>query len=292
MRYGGGLGGVIGVIGMGVWAHHMFVVGMGSTPNAFFAASTMLVAVPTGVKIFNWLGTIYGGRLRFETPMLFCLAFLFQFLCAGLTGIMLAVAPFDWQLSDSYFVVAHFHFVLIGGLVFTIFAAIYYWFPKATGRMLSETLGRWHFWLFVIGFNLTFIPLHFAGVLGMPRRIYTYPADRGWDVWNLVATLGVPIQGAALLLFLINVDSLVAPGQTRRQRPMGCLDARVVDDVATPRLQLRNDSRGQEPSAAVGPQASRVTRIGCTNKGMPMPSVLNPEFCQATGVSCRVDALV
>jgi cytochrome c oxidase subunit I len=195
----------IGFIGMGVWAHHMFVVGMGSTPNALFAASTMLVAVPTGVKIFNWLGTIYGGRLRFETPMLFCLAFLFQFLCAGLTGIMLAVAPFDWQLSDSYFVVAHFHFVLIGGLVFTIFAAIYYWFPKATGRMLSETLGRWHFWLFVIGFNLTFIPLHFAGVLGMPRRIYTYPADRGWDVWNLVASLGVPIQGAALVLFLINV---------------------------------------------------------------------------------------
>ena len=128
----------IGMVSMGVWAHHMFAVGMGSMPNAFFAASTMVVAVPTGVKIFNWLGTIYGGRIRFEIPMLFCLAFLFQFLCAGLTGIMLAVAPFDWQLSDSYFVVAHFHFVLIGALVFTIFAAIYYWFPKATGRMLSE----------------------------------------------------------------------------------------------------------------------------------------------------------
>jgi cytochrome c oxidase subunit 1 len=206
----------IGFVAMGTWAHHMFAVGLGSTPNALFAASTMLVAVPTGVKIFNWLGTIYGGRLRFETPMLFCLAFLFQFLCAGLTGIMLAVAPFDWQLSDSYFVVAHFHFVLIGGLVFTIFAAIYYWFPKATGRMLSGTLGRWHFWLFVIGFNLTFIPLHFAGVLGMPRRIYTYPADRGWDLWNLVATLGVPIQAAALLLFLINVMLSL-----RRGKPAG-----------------------------------------------------------------------
>jgi cytochrome c oxidase subunit I len=206
----------IGIVAMGTWAHHMFAVGLGSTPNALFAASTMLVAVPTGVKIFNWLGTIYGGSLRFETPMLFCLAFLCQFLCAGLTGIMLAVAPFDWQLSDSYFVVAHFHFVLIGGLVFTIFAAIYYWFPKATGRMLSGTLGRWHFWLFVIGFNLTFIPLHFAGVLGMPRRIYTYPADRGWDLWNLVATLGVPIQATALLLFLINV--LLA---LRRGKPAG-----------------------------------------------------------------------
>ena len=206
----------IGVVSMGVWAHHMFVVGLGSMPNAFFAASTMVVAVPTGVKIFNWLGTIYGGRIRFEIPMLFCLAFLFQFLCAGLTGIMLAVAPFDWQLSDSYFVVAHFHFVLIGALVFTIFAAIYYWFPKATGRMLSESLGRWHFWLFVIGFNLTFIPLHFAGVLGMPRRIYTYPADRGWDVWNVVATLGVPIQAAALILFLINVMISL-----RRGKPAG-----------------------------------------------------------------------
>src|SRR5919106_1708174 len=127
----------IGFISMGVWAHHMFTVGLGRTPNAFFAASTMLIAVPTGVKIFNWLGTMYGGRLRFATPMLFCTAFLFQFLCAGLTGVMLGVAPFNWQLHDSYFVVAHFHFVLIGGILFNIFAAFYYWFPKATGRMLS-----------------------------------------------------------------------------------------------------------------------------------------------------------
>jgi cytochrome c oxidase subunit 1 len=206
----------IGTVSMGVWAHHMFAVGMGATPNAFFAASTMVVAVPTGVKIFNWLGTIYGGRIRFEVPMLFCLAFLFQFLCAGLTGIMMSVAPFDWQLTDSYFVVAHFHFVLVGSLIFTIFAAIYYWFPKATGRMLSDTLGRWHFWLFVIGFNLTFIPLHFAGVFGMPRRIYTYAADRGWDVWNLVATLGVPLQAAAILLFAINVILSL-----RRGKPAG-----------------------------------------------------------------------
>jgi len=179
----------IGLVGMSTWAHHMFVVGMGSTLNAAFAASTMLVAVPTGVKIFNWLGTMYGGKIRFGTPMLFCCAFLFQFLCAGLTGIMLSVAPFDWQLSDSYFVVAHFHFMLVGALVFTIFAAIYYWFPKVTGRMLSERLGRWHFWLFVIGFNITFLTMHVPGMLGMPRRIYTYPADRGWEIWNLVVTL-------------------------------------------------------------------------------------------------------
>jgi cytochrome c oxidase subunit 1 len=209
----------LGFISMGVWAHHMFAVGLGRTPNAFFAASTMLVAVPTGVKIFNWLGTIYGGRIRFSTPMLFCTAFLFQFLCAGLTGVMLAVVPFDWQLSDSYFVVAHFHFVLIGGILFNIFAALYYWFPKATGRMLSETLGRWHFWLLVIGFNLTFVTLHVAGILGMPRRIYTYPADRGWDLWNLVATLGVPMQAGAVLLFLINVIISLRRGQPAGDDP-------------------------------------------------------------------------
>ena len=195
----------IGLVGMGTWAHHMFVVGMGSTLNAAFAASTMLVAVPTGVKIFNWLGTIYGGKIRFSTPMLFCCAFLFQFLCAGLTGIMLSVAPFNWQLSDSYFVVAHFHFVLIGALVFTIFGAIYYWFPKVTGRMLSERLGRWHFWLFVAGFNITFLTMHVPGMLGMPRRIYTYPADRGWEIWNLVVTLGLPLQMVGILIFVINI---------------------------------------------------------------------------------------
>jgi cytochrome c oxidase subunit 1 len=206
----------IGVVAMGVWAHHMFAVGMGAAPNAFFAAATMLVAVPTGVKLFNWLATIYGGHLRFATPMLFCLGFLFQFLVAGLTGVMLAVTPFDWQLTDSYFVVAHFHFVLVGGLLFTIFAAIYYWFPKVTGRMLDERLGRWHFWLLAIGFNLTFVPMHFAGILGMPRRIYTYPADRGWDLWNAVATAGVPIQIAAVLLFLVNVAVAL-----RRGRPAG-----------------------------------------------------------------------
>src|SRR5207302_4458697 len=196
---------LIGFISVSVWAHHMFSVGMTSISNTFFALSTMLVAIPTGIKIFNWIGTMYGGKLRFELPMVFCLGFLAQFLIAGLTGIMLAVAPFDWQLTDSYFVVAHFHFVLIGGLIFTIFAALYYWFPKATGRMLSERLGKWHFWLLTVGFNLTFVTMHLQGVLGMPRRIYTYPADRGWDILNLVTTLGVPLQALGVLIFVINV---------------------------------------------------------------------------------------
>src|SRR5262249_48917818 len=135
----------IGILSMGVWAHHMFTVGMTSQSNTFFVVSTMLVGVPTGIKIFNWGATMYGGRISLPKAVLFCIGFLFQFLVAGLTGIMLAAAPFDWQLTDSYFVVAHFHYVLLGGLLFTLFAGIYYWFPKATGRMLDETLGRWHF---------------------------------------------------------------------------------------------------------------------------------------------------
>jgi cytochrome c oxidase subunit 1 len=195
----------IGMVSVSVWAHHMFSVGMAPVSNIFFAASTMVVGIPTGIKIFNWLGTMYGGKLRFDTPMLFCVAFLFQFLIAGLTGIMLAAAPFNWQLTDSYFVVAHFHYVLLGALMFTLFGAIYYWFPKATGRMLSETLGKWHFWLLVIGFHLTFDTLHFAGMLGMPRRIYTYAAGRGWESLNLVASIGVIFQAAAVACLVWNI---------------------------------------------------------------------------------------
>ncbi len=209
----------IGFISLGVWAHHMFAVGMTSWSNTFFAASSMLVGIPTGIKIFNWTATMYGGKLRFNTAMLFCCAFLLQFLVAGLTGIMLAVAPFDWQLHDSYFVVAHFHFTLIGGLVFGLFAGMYYWFPKATGKMLSETLGKWHFWLFCFGFNLTFIPLHFAGFLGMPRRIYTYAPGRGWEWWNLIASIGVIFQAAGILFFIINVLRSAKSGEPAGDDP-------------------------------------------------------------------------
>ena len=155
----------------------------------------MLIAVPTGIKIFNWLGTMWGGKHPLRARRC-CSASASSSSssCAGLTGVMLAAAPFDWQLTDSYFVVAHFHYVLIGGLLFTIFAAIYYWFPKATGRMLSERLGKWHFWLFVLGFNLTFVPQHISGMLGMPRRIYTYDAGRGLELWNALSPVGVPFQ--------------------------------------------------------------------------------------------------
>jgi len=195
----------IAFISLTVWAHHMFTVGMTSVSNAFFVLSTMLVGIPTGIKIFNWLATMWGGRIRFATPMLFCTAFLFQFLCAGLTGIMLSVAPWDWQLHNSYFVIAHFHYVLVGAIVFCIFAAIYYWYPKVTGRMLSEKLGKWHFWLFFLGFHVTFDPMHFVGILGMPRSIYTYQADRGWNSLNMVISIGGMIQGIAVVVFVWNL---------------------------------------------------------------------------------------
>jgi cytochrome c oxidase subunit I len=195
----------IGFISLSVWAHHMFTVGMGPAGNTFFVFSTMVVSVPTGIKMFNWLATIWGGKVRYQTPMMFAVGFLFQFLIAGLTGIMLSAAPFDWQLSASYFVVAHFHYVLVGAILFALFAAFYYWYPKITGRMMSETLGKWHFWFFIIGFHLTFDFMHIPGLLGMPRRIYTYEAGRGWEYWNLIVGIGAIVQSIGTLIFVYNL---------------------------------------------------------------------------------------
>ncbi len=194
-----------GFIGLSVWAHHMFTIGMNSYANSFFVFTTMAIAVPTGIKIFNWLGTMWGGKIQFKTPMIFCIGFLLQFLIAGLTGVMMSVAPFDWQLGNSYFVVAHFHYVIVGGILFCLFGAFYYWFPKITGRLLNETLGKLHFWLFAIGFHLTFDSMHIPGLLGMPRRIYTYEPGRGWEIWNLIETIGVFVQGIATLIFVANL---------------------------------------------------------------------------------------
>jgi cytochrome c oxidase subunit I len=195
----------IGFISLSVWAHHMFTIGMGPAGNTFFVFATMVISVPTGIKIFNWLATIWGGKVIFAVPMIFCTGFLFQFLIAGLTGIMLAAAPFNWQLSGSYFVVAHFHYVLVGSIIFALFGAFYYWYPKVTGKMMSETLGKWHFWLFAIGFHLTFDFMHIPGLLGMPRRIYTYEAGRGWDTLNFIVGIGAIFQAAGTLVFVYNM---------------------------------------------------------------------------------------
>jgi cytochrome c oxidase subunit 1 len=195
----------IGFISLSVWAHHMFTVGLGPGANTFFTLATMVIAVPTGIKIFNWLATLWGGKIRFTASMMFAVGFLFQFLIAGLTGIMLSAAPFDWQLGNSYFVVAHFHYVLVGAILFMLFSAFYYWYPKMTGRMLNERLGKWHFWIFLIGFHLTFDFMHIPGMMGMPRRIYTYEADRGWAMWNMIVSSGAIFQAVGTLLFVYNM---------------------------------------------------------------------------------------
>ena len=195
----------IAILSTGVWAHHMFATGLGDIANAAFATGSFLIGVPTGVKIFNWIGTTWGGSLRFRVPMLFALGFIAQFIIGGISGITLASPPVDWQQTDTYYVVAHIHYVLFGGSIFGLFAGIYYWWPKMFGRMLDEGLGKAHFWLGVIGFNLAFFPMHWLGTEGMPRRIYTYFPGQGFEVWNLMATLGSYILGLSVLVMLVNV---------------------------------------------------------------------------------------
>jgi cytochrome c oxidase subunit 1 len=209
----------IGFISLGVWAHHMFTVGMGAGANTFFVFATMVISVPTGIKIFNWLATLWGGKIHFTVPMMFAVAFLFQFLISGLTGIMLSVAPFDWQLGNSYFVVAHFHYVLVGAILFMIFSAFYYWYPKVTGRMMSDRLGKWHFWIFLIGFHLTFDLMHIPGILGMPRRVYTYEAGRGWETLNFLVGVGAIFQAAGILIFVYNMVRSYSHGKEAGHDP-------------------------------------------------------------------------
>ncbi|MCL8207451.1 MAG: cytochrome c oxidase subunit I [Actinomycetia bacterium] len=195
----------IGFLSFMVWVHHMFTLGYGPWINATFALSSMLIAVPTGVKVFNWLATMWGGRIRFTVAMHWVVAFLVCFVIGGMSGVMLAMAPADLQFNNSYFVVAHFHYTLIGGVVFGIFAGLYYWYPKITGRLLDERLGKWSFWLVFLGFNTTFFPMHFLGMLGMPRRIFTYGAGLGFTLWNQVATAGVFVMAAGVVLLLVNL---------------------------------------------------------------------------------------
>jgi cytochrome c oxidase subunit 1 len=195
----------IGFMGWGVWAHHMFAVGLGPAANTAFGIATMFIAVPTGVKIFNWLATLWGGSISFKTPLLFALGFIALFTIGGLSGVSHAIVPSDWQQTDTYYIVAHFHYVLFGGALMGIFAGIYYWWPKITGRLLHDGLGKVHFWLMFIGMNLTFGPMHILGMNGMPRRIYTYPAGMGWDFWNLIETIGAFTIAVSVLVFLYNV---------------------------------------------------------------------------------------
>ncbi|MDQ3947328.1 MAG: cbb3-type cytochrome c oxidase subunit I, partial [Actinomycetota bacterium] len=220
----------IGFMSWGVWAHHMFAVGLGPVANTAFAVSTILISVPTGIMIFNWLGTLWGGDLRFKTPMLFALGFIAMFTIGGLSGATHTIVPHAFQQTDTYYVVAHFHYVLFGGAILGIFGGIYYWFPKAFGRLLDERLGKLHFWLSFIGFNLTFGPMHILGLQGQPRRTYTYPEGMGWDLWNAVATLGAFTIAASVVVFIINVRRTLTSPQ---QAPDDPWDGRTLEWATT-----------------------------------------------------------
>ena len=210
---------IIGFMGWGVWSHHMFTVGLGPVANSVFALSTMVIAIPTGVKIFNWIATLWGGSISIKTSLLFAVGFIAMFIIGGLSGVMHASPPSDSQQQDTYFIVAHLHYVLFGGSIFAIFAGIYYWWPKMTGRMLGEGLGQLHFWMTFIGFNITFFPMHFVGMDGMPRRIYTYDSAMGWDLWNIVATAGAFFLAASVLVFIYNAFRSLRQGELAGNDP-------------------------------------------------------------------------
>jgi cytochrome c oxidase subunit I len=211
-RFVAGSSVAIAFLSFGVWAHHMFAVGLGDTENAIFAATSMLIAVPTGVKIFNWIATMVGGRIQLTTAMLFAVGFIAMFVIGGLSGVSLAVVPIDLAVTDSYYVVAHLHYVLFGGTMLGIFAGTYYWFPKMTGRLLGEGLGKLHFWTTFAGFNLTFLPQHWLGIVGMPRRVFTYAASTGWGPLNLMSTIGAALLLVAMVVFLVNLARSLRSG--------------------------------------------------------------------------------
>jgi cytochrome c oxidase subunit I+III len=210
-----------GIIGFGVWVHHMFATGLPTLATSFFSGASNIIAIPSAISVFAWIATIWSGRPVFKTPMLFALGFIVLFVIGGVSGVVTAAVPYDWQVTDSYFIVAHIHYVLVGINVFPVLAAFYYWLPKMTGRMLDERLGRWNFWTMFIGMNVAFFPMHIAGILGMPRRIYTYPADAGWTTVNLITSWGALLFAIGVLLFIINVAWSLRSGAPAGPNPWG-----------------------------------------------------------------------
>lgn len=218
---------LIGFLGFMVWAHHMFTVGMGPTANAIFAVATMAIAVPTGVKIFNWLLTMWGGNIVFTTPMLYAVGFIPSFVAGGVTGVMQAAAPLDYQLHDSYFIVAHFHYVIVGGVVLGLLAGLHFYWPLMFNTMLNEKLGKITFWLFFIGFHLTFFIQHFLGLLGMPRRVFTYVADQGWDSYNMISSIGAIFMAAGVIVLVVNIIMTIVKNEKVGRDPWG--DGRTLE---------------------------------------------------------------
>jgi cytochrome c oxidase subunit 1/cytochrome c oxidase subunit I+III len=208
-------------IGFGVWVHHMFATGLPPQSLSFFGAASLVIVLPSAVAVFSWLATIFTGRPVFKTPMLFFAGFVFLFTLGGVSGFMTAAVPLDWQLTDTYFVVAHMHYVLLGINFFAVIAGIYMWFPKFCGRLMSERLGKWNFWVMFIGFNLAFFPMHWLGLQGMPRRVYTYPTGLGWDWPNLLISIGSFLFAFGILLFFINVGWSMKRGEKCGRDPWG-----------------------------------------------------------------------
>ena len=237
----------IGGLGFSVWAHHMFTTGAVLKP--FFGFMTFMIGVPTGVKIFNWLATLWRGSISFEAPMLFALGFVSMFLIGGINGTFSAAVPVDFAIHDTYFVVAHIHYVLFGGSVFAVFAGLYYWFPKIWGRRLNERLGKLHFAIQFIGFNLAFFPMHLLGLDGMPRRIATYYDDDGWETLNMLSTVGAFLIAVSMIPFLIERGHDVHAAEGPAERPVGGQHPRVVDDLAAARSTTSTTSRRSTRSA-------------------------------------------
>ena len=262
-------GAAIGFVGWGVWAHHMFASGLGPVSVAVFSVATMAIAIPTGVKIVNWTLTMWGGKLRFTTAMLFAIGLVVEFTIGGLSGVTHSVAPSDTQQTDTYYIVAHFHYVLFGGAVLGFFAGFYYWWPKVFGKCLNEKLGKWNFWLMIIGLNLTFGPMHIIGLQGQPRRMYIWTEARAGEgffnlgFWNAVASVGAFIIALGVLLFLINVVQTHPQGRRGAARSVGRPHARVDDDEPAEGAQLRQPADGARPRRVLPPQVRGRRRGRC-----------------------------
>jgi cytochrome c oxidase subunit I+III len=236
---------VLAVIGtaflsFGLWVHHMYATGIPMLALSFFAGASMAVAIPSGIQVFAWIGTLWNGRPQLRTPLLFIIGFIVIFVLGGLTGVMVAMVPFDWQVHDTYFVVAHFHYVLIGGMVFPLFAALFFYTPRLSGRMLSERLGQVSFWLLFIGFNVAFLPMHLTGLLGMPRRVFSYPAEAGWSTLNLISTLGAYMVAAGVLVFIVNVFWHLRWGRPAGINPWGAPGLEWADITPEPDFSIRS----------------------------------------------------
>ena len=242
----------IAFISFGVWVHHMFATGLPAQAMGFFSAASLVIALPSAVMYMAWIATMWGGKVTLTPPMLFALGFLVIFLIGGITGVMVAAMPFDLQVTDSYFIVAHFHYVLNGAVVFPIFGAIYFWYPKMTGRLMSDRLGRWSFWTMFVGFNVTFFPMHLLGLLGMPRRVYTYDAGLGWSTLNAIVSIGSVAFAGGTLLSLWNVIRSRRTGAPSGPNPWRARLARVGDHLPATRIQLRRDPHRGQPPSAVG----------------------------------------